>query len=162
MDRLTKSIICHEWGHALIAYLLLGGAKSIQSIEFVDTFVGIQGHTNLFREKPPTKRQEIMILFGGMAAEKICGFTKVLTHRGTDANRLSALVPNKQERKQAGEAVIELLMPYKNSLEWLVTTTLEYFPTERDQNGYIYYRISKEELSNWIATATASPVLPLY
>ena len=151
-DKITQSIICHEWGHALTAYLLQSGMGSIETIELYDDIYCVQGHTT-FLQTSFTERQELMILFGGIAAERVCGYSTVLMHSGTDADKIRAIVPDKQERQEIGDSVIVLLMPYRTSLEWLVKTTLEHYPTERDENNRIYYRVFRDELASWIADA---------
>ena len=160
-DKTTESVICHEWGHALAAYLLWG-KECLDTIEFIENGFNVDGHTMLhYTRYDPDRAEEITIvdqtekrymveLLAGVAAENICGYSKVFLHKGTDADKTCAFMPNKKEREKIKDEVLELLEPHKASLEWLVKTTLERYPTERDESGCIYYRIFRNELINWI------------
>lgn len=152
MDKYTEAVICHEWGHALLGYFLFG-SRSVESIEFRDNFLNLYGHTNMIYNNEPTEENQVLLLYGGITAENICGYSRVLMHKGTDADKICLLIPDKRQRSETGDIARNMLAPYKDSLEWLTKTTIEHYPKERDENGCIYYRIFHDELVQWVEDA---------
>lgn len=150
-DKALSSTICHEWGHALVNFLLYGEKSGLESIEIIDTVYRVDGHTSFLAEDVSLENK-IMILFGGIAAEHICGYTRVLMHRGTDAQKLKALLPQKRERDKYAEKVVSMLEPYKASLELLTHNTVEQLP-ERDNENCMYHRIIRDELRELLSEA---------
>ena len=146
-----EQIICHEWGHTLMAYNLLG-MEIIESIEIDDTFFEVYGHTNLslWKVGDLTNEQKTLILFGGITAEKICKYTKSSYHKGTDWDKIRLLLPNTQERFFYAEKATKILLPYKEILEKITKDTLFFYPTERDSNKRIYYRLFRDEIATMI------------
>ncbi len=152
MDRITEITICHEWGHALMAFAIMGG-DIVDTIEIEDSFYRVNGHTALdyIKRMELTNEQNLLILYGGITAEKICEYTKSSYHRGTDWNKIRVLLPNRQDRLLYAEKALKILLPYKEALEKLTKDTIQLYPTERDNNDSIYFRLFRDEIKTMIS-----------
>lgn len=151
IDKMLESTICHEWGHALIIFLLYG-MDSLETIEIIDSPEKVDGHTTWSIFEDVSFENRIFIYFGGIAAERICGYSNVLLHKGTDERALSNMLPHKQQRIEYAEKVIKMLEPYKAAIEWLTKKTIEQLPG-RDDKYCIYHRIFRDELKQLLIEA---------
>lgn len=159
-DKLIESTICHEWGHVLMYFLLTNGTEYLEGFEIVDSVSRVDGHTTsmptyIVNGTPIPKKCEILTLFGGRAAEYICGYLKSkLPPKGTDAEKIKALVTRNRRAivKERKEQAIEMLMPYKNALEWLTEKTVLKFNQENEDG---YYRLFRDEMIAMLHEALA-------
>ncbi len=136
LTKIDKATICHEFGHVLIATLLYG-VEIIEGMEVIGTIERIDGHTYM------KGFQDIRILFGGIVAENICNYTKTKMHRGTDADKIKSMMPDKQEQIKVWSEVYNLLEPHRNLLNALTEWGIE--KVEWKDNGY-FICIDKAEL----------------
>lgn len=146
MEKVIKSFLCHEWGHALMTFILLGD-DSVDTIIIEDTFERIDGHTviDFIKRQHLTNEQELLIYVSGVVAENICGYSKVKMHRGTDETFIKKFLPKKQERIALFDEAFKILSPYKETLEKLTDDSFSNYPKERI-DGCIYYRIFRDEI----------------
>lgn len=150
IDNLIEQSICHEWGHALMCYLQANDIRFVETIEIENTLEKVDGHTRYFDfDNKLSDEQKMFILIGGVTAETICGYSKVVIHRGTDAQELKKLLPP-SEIPILKEKAIDMMFPYKSALEWLTKTTIELYAQSDDLT---YFRIFKDDLSEMMKKA---------
>lgn len=165
-----RAIFCHEFGHVLTTTLLFG-YEIIEGIEVISTLERIDGHTQMkltptltqeemekldagrgeemltgYKERCEDlwkKRNDVRILFGGVVAEYICGYTKVKMHKGTDAEKIKNMIPDKLQQNQIWSEVCRLLEPCKCLLDALTDWGME--KVEWNNDGY-YVWINNTEL----------------
>ena len=163
-----RQVICHEFGHVLITTILYG-VDMIERMEVIGTIERIDGHTHMKRFPDLTqeetemlkvgrgeeitglqeryndlmkKAKDVRFLFGGIVAENICGYTKVKMHRGTDADKIKSMMPNKQQQIEIWSEVYNLLEPHKNLLNALTDWGIERVDWENE--GYYLWIDSTE------------------
>ena len=132
-----KDVICHEWGHYLVAYLL-GKENHVERLEFHTTNneTIIWGHNvykpivmkesqNGFIPDNLTDKENLLILYGGCVA---CNVTDMNGKRiaGTDKEKVWNLTKTSQQRSEAESRVIEMLTPYKDTLRKLTEMTYKF------------------------------------
>lgn len=151
LTKVDKATFCHEFGHVLTATLLYG-VEIMERMEVIGTTERIDGHVYLKcypdltqeefemlkvgrneeitglqqRYKDLMKKvEDVRILFGGIVAENICGYTKVKMHRGTDAEKIKSIIPDKQQQMKIWREVYNLLEPHRNLLNALTDWGIE-------------------------------------
>ena len=153
INKVVKALFCHEWGHALTAFLVTDDLDVLESIRFDDIiYEGLHGYNDLNVLYELTKEQYKLILCGGTAAENVCGYSDVVFHRGTDKDYLCELEPNEHERKKCKEKAVSLLRPHKKTLDKLVHETIKIYP-DRQEDLYIHFRIFKDEMKKMLIDA---------
>lgn len=176
VDRYVSSTICHEWGHILVHYLLYGTVKNITEIQFIDTFARMDAHTvyqSYYAEMDSerrlsvweidsTKTKDAMIRMAGALACKICGFKgfTTLDYDSTDAKSIRLLIPNKNKVAQLRAQTEALLAPFKQELADLTLSTLDIYPTERDENKHVRFTIPGYLVHSWVEQVVPDSMKP--
>ena len=152
-----KSIFIHEFGH-ILTIALVYGVDMIERVWIKGTLEGVDGHTviknsllnitpgELERMKAgevltitsygelKSDRSDVMVYFGGVVAEYICGYTKAKMHRGTDADKIKDIMPDKKQQAQVWGEVYSLLEPHKELIKSLANWLID--KVEFDEQGY--------------------------
>ena len=141
MDDITTSI-CHEYGH-ILAFLLTGGkVADVYDVEIIDDGATVGGHTTFNPLFDMTDRQRAFVLFGGIAAENVCGYSTAFLHRGTDAAKLNKIMP-RQQQKAVKREVLTALQPWKTAINDLTRATVaDYVKQGKPQ----YYRLFHDSI----------------
>lgn len=149
INKVFAAVVCHEFGH-ILAFLLAGGrAADVDTIEFVNDLATVDGHTKINPCISLTDDQKIFVLFGGIAAENICGYSAAFVHRGTDANKLNAIA-TKDRQKTAKNAVLDALRPYKETLERLTARAIADYTRDGCPG---YYRVFHDSVTEYLTAA---------
>lgn len=150
IDRTLEAVICHEWGHVLAFVIFGGNVDDIDGVIIENSLLNCDGHTIINPLcKMPTDRK-ILMLFGGIAAENICKYSRAFIHAGTDADKLNAIA-SKQAQREAKAKVLEALTPYKRTLQKLTADTID--DIKRGDSQTTYYRVFKDVLRDRLNTA---------
>lgn len=176
VDRYVSSTICHEWGHILVHYLLYGTVKNITEIQFIDTLARMDAHTvyqpyyaEMDSERhlsaweiDSTKTKDAMIRMAGAIACKICGFHgfTTLEYDSTDAKTIRLLIPNKNKVAQLRAQTEALLAPFKQELADLTLSTLDLYPTERDENEHVRFTVPGYLVHSWVEQSVPNSMKP--
>lgn len=147
-DKIFKTVVCHEFGHVL-AFLLSGGqVADVDTIEFQNTAANVDGHTKINPLYDMPTDQKIFMLFGGIAAENVCGYSTAFLHHGTDADKLNTIT-DKGRQKTVKKAVLDALTPYKKTLDALTAATIADYTRQGCPD---YYRIFHDSIINYYYT----------
>lgn len=147
-DKIFKTVVCHEFGHVL-AFLLSGGqVADVDTIEFENTAANVDGRTKINPLYDMPTDQNIFMLFGGIAAENVCGYSTAFLHPGTDADKLNAIT-DKGRQKTVKKAVLDALTPYKKTLDALTAATIADYTRQGCPD---YYRIFHDSIINYYYT----------
>lgn len=147
-DKIFKTVVCHEFGHVL-AFLLSGGqVADVDTIEFQNTAANVDGHTKINPLYDMPTDQKIFMLFGGIAAENVCGYSTAFLHPGTDADKLNTIT-DKGRQKTVKKAVLDALTPYKKTLDALTAATIADYTRQGCPD---YYRIFHDSIINYYYT----------
>ncbi|MDH6343340.1 hypothetical protein M2480_001329 [Parabacteroides sp. PFB2-12] len=163
-----KNIICHEYGHYLVA-CLIGKREIVERIEFWSDLSGFYG-TNVMntikvdincmevKQIKLSKKEEVLMLYGGCVACEVMGL-RGKRIGGTDRQKILSLTRNAKERANIRGIAFELLEPYKSLLEAMTNKTYNYLIAEDDDVAYITNEIL--EVWGFAANINSLPELKL-
>lgn len=149
--------VCHEWGHILTTYLL-GKIENVSGLTFEITEEMFWGHTEFcpFEIKDGkitsfefSEDENVLVLFGGVVAENLLDYSKVFIHRGTDADKINAIIPKNQQHAYK-ERTKALLSPYKDVIERLTARTLKDYEEQAGGKQLYNYRLPNSFIKDWI------------
>lgn len=127
-----ESIVCHEWGHALMCYLL-GYADSITKLVVSSNEGGnVHGSVYYINCFQRSGSDSIYICLAGTGAEKVCGYRELFALygrgvEGSDISMIEKITTDGNLIYKHKEWVEQKLMQYKDVLLYLVKETMDHY-----------------------------------
>lgn len=150
----VRQTICHEWGHALMIYLL-GFKDSLNEIVILSADEGYCSHEyyDCFGS------ESVFVSLAGVGAELVCGYKKYFGVNGrwckeSDIEKVYVITDDPNVIWEHKKWVKETLMPYKRVLEVLVDDTLLFYSAEHTGEGCLY-KVPKDDIVFCIESAMA-------
>ena len=111
------------------------GDDVIKAITVTGNIYGANGHCYVLKDTFLDPK----ILYGGIVAENLCGYTRAKRPYGTDGEKIRSMVKCKKEQSKLFDEVNNMLAPFKNAINELSEWAMEEAEWAEDEYWYSFW-----------------------
>lgn len=152
-EQRLKSVICHEWGHFLVLYILNVPYYGMKINAYIERCKGCGGSMTHHYFKS-TNENHILLCMGGVCAEYLCGYKRdfVLEVFQPDTQEIYDITQNEAYIEKCKRKIVKMFKPYKDVLNYLTDLTYRYNLREETEE-YVWYYVYPDELCAYLKEA---------